>query len=339
MRVLIVKTSALGDIIHSLPVAMAIRRQVPVARIDWVVEAPSFNLLQGHMALNNVYLSPRHVFKQGFAKGLRALPPFMRQLRAIKYDAVLDLQGLMKSSIFVLLSKGQKKIGFKGGKEPLSAWPLNLPLPAYDIERHALERYLDLLAPIGLERPAEIEYGLQPRPELLAKYGQMLAGSGPLVVLHPMAKWPSKLWPEEHWANVAAGLAKAGARVVFSGGAEDRRVNQQIISLSGGHEHIVDLSGQTSLQEVMAVLGLSDLVVSTDTGIMHLAAALQKPLVALFGPTAANRTGPYGQGHIVLSNQVDCRPCFRRQCANPLCLHGLSAQLVLATVLNRLRLS
>lgn len=336
MKILIVKVSALGDIIHSLPVAMAIYRQVPGALIDWVVEKPSLNLLEGHPALNKVILSPRHQLKKNLFKEALKLPGFIKDFRREKYDAVLDLQGLMKSSIFVLLSNSERKIGFKGGKEPLAAWPLSIPLPPYDIERHALDRYLDLLKPLGLKRPDKIEYGLIPRPEYLEKWEKRLAGSTPLIVLHPVAKWETKLWPEEHWAQLIKLLAAHGARLALSGAPDDRKVNQRIIEMSGIKNNIWDISGETTLQELIAVLSLADAVVSTDTGTMHLAAALQKPLVALFGPTAANRTGPYGQEDAVLSASMECRPCFQRTCSSHACMREISPQMVFEASLAKL---
>ncbi len=339
MKILIVKISALGDIIHSLPVAMAIRAQVPGARIDWVVEAPSFNLLEGHPALGKVFLSPRHIFKKSWRAGINTLPGFIGELRQEYYDAVLDLQGLMKSSIFVLLCRARRKIGFAGGKEPLSRLPLSEPLPPYDIERHALDRYLDLLAPLGLARPQKVEYGLAPKPELVTSWAEKLKGQGPLVLLHPVAKWDTKLWPEEHWAKLIDGLTAQGVRVVLSGAPEDKAVNQRIIAMLLTQTNVYDLSGQTSLQELMAVLTLAGAVVSTDTGVMHLAAALNRPLVALFGPTAANRTGPYGAGHVVLSAPLNCRPCFRRQCPNHICMPNINPLEVLDATMLKLNTS
>ncbi|MDR1397037.1 MAG: glycosyltransferase family 9 protein [Desulfarculales bacterium] len=342
MKVLIVKLSALGDIIHSLPVAMAIRRQVPEARIDWIVEAPSYDLLHGHKALNRVLLSPRHALSAASGrKNFSLLANFIRELGSVRYDAVLDLQGLMKSSLFVLLSRARIKTGFRGGKEPLSVLPLNLPLPAYDIERHALERYLDLLQPVGLRKPEQIEYGLETDMTLQARWRQRLQGPGPLLIMHPMAKWKSKLWPEESWAWLAARLLRKGVRVAFSGTKEDKAVNARIIARIGWEQEgsgLFNLSGLTDLQDLMAVLSLTDLIISTDTGVMHLAAAMDVPLLALFGPTAPNRTGPYGQLEHVIINRVECRPCFRRSCSYAKCMGELKPETVLRACWERLSL-
>ena len=335
MKVLIVKLSALGDVIQALPVAMAIRRQLPSARIHWLVEEPSAELLTGHPALERVLVSPRHRLFHQDGNAFSVVGGFLRQLRATRYDAVLDLQGLMKSAIFVALCRGGRKIGFRGGKEPAAAWPLTERLAPYDPDRHALERYLDLLQPLGLMRPAWPEFGLEPPAELQAKVRRVLLaelGEGPLVVLHPVAKWDSKLWPVAHWVELARSLLEAGARVVLSGSRADRPVTRAIVAGVGEAEGLRDLAGRTSLPGLAALLVQARLLVSTDTGVMHLAAALGVPVVALFGPTAPWRTGPYGTGHVVLRRDLDCSPCFRRRCEDPRCLSGLAPQQVLQAV-------
>lgn len=336
MKVLIVKLSALGDVVQSLPVAMAIRRHDPQAHLDWLVGAPSAGFLQSHSALSQVLVSPRQKLARGL--GWRGLKQWLARLREVEYDAVLDLQGLIKSAIFIHLSWGRRKIGFAGGKEPLAAWALNERLAPYDPERHALERYLDLLEPLGVMRPARPEFGLAPRPEALAT-AQALLGARqpgrPLVVLHPVAKWESKLWPVGHWARLVDLLRQAGADLVLSGAPADQpftqAIREQAASAGQAPDQVLDLAGRTSLPELAAVLCLADLVVATDTGVMHLAAALGRPVVALFGPTSPGRTGPYGAGHQVLRLGLHCSPCFRHYCPEPRCLSTLPPELVART--------
>ncbi len=327
MRVLIVKLSALGDVINSLPVSMAIHAQRPEAVVDWLVESPNAGILAGHPALNEVLVSPRHGPRGGLTGRLAR---FARELRGRRYDVVLDLQGLMKSAIFVKFSRADRKIGFRGGKEPLAAWALTERLPAYDPERHALERYLDLLAPLGLERPARSEFGLAPTPADTARARALLEGSGqarPLVLLHPMAKWESKLWPVAHWVHLARLLAGAGFDLALTGSGQDKAVTGAMAGALRGQTGLAgsmrDLAGQADLKTLAALQSLAAAVVSTDTGTMHLAAALGTPVVALFGPTSARRTGPYGPGHQVLSLGLGCQPCFRRRCPRPRCLEEL----------------
>jgi lipopolysaccharide heptosyltransferase I len=339
MKVLIVKLSALGDVVQSLPVAMAIRRQEPEAQIDWLVERPSAGLLAGHPALNRVLVSPRHELAEAEGLPLSPLSRFGRELRAVRYDAVLDLQGLMKSAICVALSRGRRKIGWRGGKESIAAWAYNERLAPFDPDRPALERYLDMLDPLSLERPAQIEFGLHPAPGELAQAAALLdglEGEGPLVLLHPMAKWDSKLWPLASWVELAKLLGAQGLRMALTGSSEDRSVGEFIASRAGLGSRLKDLTGRTGLKELAALISLAAAAVCTDTGVMHLAAALGAPVVALFGPTAPWRTGPFGAGHRVLTAGVECAPCFERFCAEPRCMQqitpGQAAEAALALV-------
>ncbi|MCF8043208.1 MAG: lipopolysaccharide heptosyltransferase I [Desulfarculaceae bacterium] len=326
MKVLLVKLSALGDVVQSLPVAMAIRRQMPEARIDWLVERPSAGLLQGHPALDRVLVSPRHQMAEASGLPLSPLTGFGRELRSVRYDAVVDLQGLMKSAICVGLSRGSRKIGWRGGKEPLSALAYNHKLAPFDPDRPALERYLDMLEPLGLERPAQIEFGLSPSPGELAAARFLLPwedDSRPVVVLHPVAKWDSKLWPLAHWVELARLLGEQRVRLVVSGSRDDQAIGRLIARRSGVRE-LVDLTGRTGLRELAALLSMADAVVCTDTGVMHLAAAMGTKVAALFGPTAPWRTGPSGQGHEILRAGLDCSPCFERFCGELKCMEQIS---------------
>lgn len=327
MKALIVKLSALGDVVQSLPVAMAIRRQMPEAQIDWLVERPSAGLLQGHPALNRVLVSPRHQMAEASGLPLSPLSRFGRELRAVRYDAVVDLQGLMKSAICVALSRADRKIGWRRGKEPLAAWAYKERLAPFDPDRPALERYLDMLEPLGLERPAQVEFGLTPQPAELAAARALLPWDDDgrlLVVLHPMAKWDSKLWPLVHWVELARLLGGQGARLVVSGTAEDAKIARLIEHRAGLGPDLLDLSGRTGLKELAALLSLADAVVCTDTGVMHLAAAVEAKVVALFGPTAPWRTGPFGRDHIILRAGLDCSPCFERFCPELRCMEQIS---------------
>ncbi|MCB2226309.1 MAG: lipopolysaccharide heptosyltransferase I [Desulfarculaceae bacterium] len=325
MKVLIVKLSALGDVVQSLPVAMAIKRQMPEAQVDWLVERPSAGILAGHPALERILVSPRHEMAEAEGLPLNPLSRFGRELRSVRYDAVLDLQGLMKSAICVALSRAERKIGWRGGKEPLAGLAYKERLAPFDPDRPALERYLDMLEPLGLERPAQIEFGLSPNPGELVRARELApVGEGPLVVLHPMAKWDSKLWPLANWVELAKLLGAAGCRLAISGSGEDRKVGEFIASRAGLETRLNDLCGRTNLRELAALLSLADAVVSTDTGVMHLAAAMGAKVAALFGPTAPWRTGPYGSGHRVLTSGVECSPCFERFCAEPRCMEGIT---------------
>ena len=153
-----------------------------------------------------------------------------------------------------------------------------------------------------------------------------------LIVVNPVARWTTKLWPERNFAELADRLIREkNAKIIFTGGGEDRAVNDRILSMMG--EKAENWAGETTLKELAALASLSDLFVTTDTGPMHLAAASGARVVALFGPTAPWRTGPYGSSHIVVRTGIDCSPCYQRQCdINMQCMSGISVEEVMRKI-------
>ena len=339
MKILLVKLSAFGDVVQTLPVAMAIRHQMPDVRLDWLVEPAASGILLGHPALDNVLISPRGRLKGSMMGKMGQMWGFRDKLQSTRYDAVLDLQGLIKSGILVSLSRGGRKIGFSGGKEPAAALALNEKLPPYDPDRHALQRYLDLLEPLGLQRPAVIEYGLEPTAAEEEQVDGLLRGldhGRPLVVMHPVALWDSKLWPMDLWAALAAILAGQGCNMVITGTAADRPWAEAMVKGCDAAVAPRDLTGKTEMRILAALMKRADAVVSTDTGGMHLAAAMDTPVVALFGPTAPWRTGPFGQVQNVIRLGLDCSPCFKRTCDDPRCMSGITPESVANAVTEKL---
>ena len=255
-------------------------------------------------------------------KGLRG---FVRELGSVEYDLAIDFQGLLKSGLVIGLSRARRKIGFDKTRE-LSYLFLNDRLPPYDIEKHALERYLDVARYLGAKAPTpNCTLPIQNEIErVLGKVGQIRKEGQRLVVLNPVARWKTKLWQEENFSELADRLVQEKqALVVFTGSPADREICGRI--MANMRHPGFDWSGTTSLKELAALARLCDLFVTTDTGPMHLAAAAGARVLALFGPTAPWRTGPYGDSHIVLRTGIDCSPCFHRNCdKNQECMRGIS---------------
>lgn len=351
-KILIVKLSAIGDVVQTLPVAEALRNQYPGAYIAWVVEEEAEDLLTGHPSLDRVIVSRRkswqkRFFKRGeFWSTLREVGEFIRDLRRQDYDWVIDNHGLFKSGLLVFLSRGRRKIGYKrwpGIAEEGSYLFTNERYKPLDIEKHALERYLDLIVQVGVrvDKP-RLRFSLP--ADSLRKMERLLVENGicghPLVVIHPMAEWPTKLWPGERFASLAESLGKKrGASVVFTGSREDEKPVQEILRQINPSQKVLTLAGQTGLKELAGLFSLSDLVVSTDTGPMHLAAAVNAPLIAIFGPTAPWRTGPYGNGHVILRKPLGCSPCFKKKCESMECMNSLSVEEVLKAAEKKLRIA
>jgi heptosyltransferase I len=323
VNILIVKLSALGDVIHTLPALTALRRAHPTARINWLIEATAAPLVLGHPALDQALVWQRRQFAGALRSGhwLRALGllrSFVRELRAVRYDLVLDFQALLKSAVWVALARGVRKVGFGPGmaRSEGSYLFLNERVPAVSMEVHALDRGLMLLEAIGIPR-GTVVYDLPIAPETRRQAEQLLhdAGIGPhdrYVALHPRTRWPTKHWCPERFAAVADALPSLDCRAVFTGAPEDRRGVDEVFACL--KRPAVRLDGKLDLKTLAALFQRASLVVSTDTGPMHLAAAVNTPVVAIFGPTAPQRTGPYGPRHKVVRAEVACSPCFSRQC-------------------------
>jgi heptosyltransferase I len=324
-RILLVKLSSLGDVIHALPTLEALRALYPRGRLVWLVEEAQAPLLSGHPALDEVWAVPRlNPGKKGAAGDLQKIWGAARRVRAEPFDLVLDLQGLMKSALWVALARSERKVGYDRSRE-LSWLALTERLPLFDPEAHAVLRYLNLARHLGAPAgPPRFRFGFS----LSENVDHVLppAGVRPLAVLHPGARWPTKLWPAEHWARLADWLAREhGFQVAITGSRGDRGLIREIIAQS--EVPPLNLAGRTTLAELAAVLKTARVAVTADTGPMHLAAALGAPVAALFGPTAPWRTGPFGDGHQVVRLALPCSPCFRRQCPEPRCLTELPLSL------------
>lgn len=347
-NILIVKLSAIGDVVQTIPMVEALKHQYPQAKIDWVVEEDSSDLLTGHPALNRVIVSRRKSWqKRFFRKGetggtLKEIREFISDLRRVKYDWVIDNHGLFKSGLFVFLSRGVRKIGFKpspGIADEGNYFFTNERYKPLSIERHALERYLDLIYQLGIPQAKPVLSFSIPE-EYRARAAEILRqhdfSAQPLLVIHPMAKWPTKEWPLENFVWLASVLMQKGVSVVLTGSQQDEDALNEIQRRTSYPQKILNLAGQTGLKELAGIFSLANLVLTTDTGPMHLAAAVKAPLIALFGPTAPWRTGPYGNGHVVLRKSLTCSPCFKKKCATNECMNSLSVEEVLEAVEKKL---
>ena len=343
MNILIVKLSAIGDVIHTLPALHAIRDHFPKAHITWLVEEEAAALVQGHAALDRVLISKRKawiktLFSRKGADTLRQAYQFVRQLRQTYYDIILDFQGLLKSGVLIGLARGKRKIGFDRGMEHAeeSHLFLNERIPPVDMEIHALTRYMMLLeASLGITTE-DIVFDLPVSPADRVAARNLLGNSrenlnGPVIMVHPVAKWETKLWDNQKFSRLCDTLIqKYHAQVVITGGQSDVVPIQKI--QTGMKKRVLNLAGKTSLMTLAALFEMADCVISTDTGPMHLAVAVGAPVVAIFGPTASWRTGPFGTNHHVIRADLECSPCFKRQCQHVECMAHISVESVLEGV-------
>jgi heptosyltransferase I len=347
--ILIVKLSAIGDVIQTLPMVEALKAQFPRAGIDWLVEEDASGLLLGHPALNRVIISRRKRWQKlllrrgNFRAALGEIGKFFRDLRSRDYDWIIDNHGIFKSGLLVSLARGRRKIGFKASAGIADEGNYLFTKERYkplSIERHALERYLDLVSQIGVKvGPASLDYPVPPdsRKKAEALLRQEGFFSSPLVAVHPMAKWTTKQWPLESFASLISALAQKGVSVVVTGSPRDEGPVREMLGRLDRSSDVLNLVGKTGLRELAGIFSLSDLVLTPDTGPMHMAAAVKVPLIALFGPTAPWRTGPYGNNHVVLRKPLACSPCFRKKCSTVECMRSISVEEVLEAALAKLR--
>jgi ADP-heptose:LPS heptosyltransferase len=247
---------------------------------------------------------------------------------------VIDLQGLARSSLFCWLAQGRLSVGVEDWREGAPGlYDLVVPRPSFST--HAVDWYLQVLK--ALEVPVHWHFvWMPPRPQALrAFHAKWKPGAGRWMVINPGARWTNKRWPVQSFAEVARRLGKTypDLRFAILGGPDDRPLGEAIAQVD--RQRCLDLTGQTSLSELVEWIRLSQLVLSNDTGPMHIAAALGKPVVSLFGPTEPRRTGPYRQGEGVLRVDLPCAPCLKPRCSHeqPLaCLHAIAAESVCAKI-------
>jgi lipopolysaccharide heptosyltransferase I len=343
-NILIVKTSAIGDVTHTLPALNALRQRYPEAHITWLVEEAASGLLVGHPALDRLLISRRQHWarelRQGPRRALAALKEvgrFLGQLRDTRYDLLLDFQGLLKSGVLVALARAKRKVGFgRGMAHAEGSWVfLNERLPAVDMNIHAIDRELLLLKGIGVESPGVV-FSLPITVEHRQKVEKLLAEHGgersrPLLAINPQATWPTKLWFSERFAELADRLTGKGWAVVFTGSPGDTEEIARIIGAM--HTPAANLAGATNLLELAALYEMAGVVISTDTGPMHIAAATGTPVVAIFGATAPWRTGPWGEQHRVVRVELPCSPCLKKHCPTEReCMRAISVEMVEAAV-------
>ncbi len=333
MKILIVKLSSIGDVVHTLPSLFALRKSFEAKgirpRVDWIVEEGAAGILKDNPMIDDLIV----VKRRGWLRDLSGNIKTLRRIRSAGYDIVLDFQGLLKSSIWVGLSAGKRKIGFSNAREG-SAIFLNEKLPPYDPEAHAVDRYL-LLAGHAAGRAfkgnAIFPLGISDKERSLALQELGLARDKGFFLVISRARWETKLWDDAKFAMLARMVHKELSLVpVLIGGVEDRASIDEINAMAGGVA--LNLAGRLGLKELAAIAGLARFTVSVDSGPMHIAAAAGSRVVAIFGPTSPKRTGPYGQGHVVVRKDMACGPCFKRSCPHTSCMAGVSAEEVFEAV-------
>jgi heptosyltransferase I len=311
MNLALVKLSSIGDVVHALPVAAALHAALPQARLTWIVERREAAVLRGHGALHEIVPVDTRSWRRArtplsVAETTGALVALGRHLRAARFDVAIDLQGLVKSGAITAATGAPLRIGFTAAhcRERLNVLFTNQRVAPPPAARHVVDRYLALAEPLGV-RARAVEFALPTDAAAETRVDELLMGAGlkprdRLVVLNPGAGRPDKRWPIESFSTLARRLAdEAGASVLVIWGPNELAHARAIVGTERGR---AVLAPPTNLDELLAVLRRASVMVAADTGPLHLAAALGTRCVGLYGPTAAERNGPYGSGHRALQS-------------------------------------
>ncbi|MDW8223383.1 MAG: glycosyltransferase family 9 protein [Gemmatales bacterium] len=358
-RILLIKPSAFGDVLHTLPVLVKLRRRYPAAIIDWLITPENADAVRYHPALNEVVLFPRRQIGMFGSQRLswQRWGNLLWQLRKKRYDLVIDLQGLLRSGLLTWWTGAPTRIGFgrprqgsgapqdrfarrlrhgwRGSREwAWLAYTHHIPIPTLDV--HAIDRYLWVGHLLGFDdAPPELRiYWPLQADAWAADFVRREIGQRPWILIAPSTVWPTKRWPSAHFAAVARQLIALGFAVVIIGSSRDVEVCRQVQALA---PQALNLAGKTTISQLAALMDRATVCLTNDSGPMHLAVALGKPLVALFGPTDPVRIGPYGRLHAVVQSNLPCVPCYFRRLEQCPHQHSCMAQISPDLVLQRLR--
>jgi lipopolysaccharide heptosyltransferase II len=338
-----------------------LRRRFPKAQLDWLVTPAIGELLRDHPALTRVIDFARQVpaapLGLGGVSNLLQYAGLAARLRAERYDLVVDMHGQFRTAVLALASGAPVRIGFdrprprvwgatarqfpaqarkhawQGAREgSWLAYTHRIPVPT--LEKHAVDRYLDVGALLGLdERPADFSFPIAQtaRERVAALLRDHRIDRSRLVIMAPGTVWETKQWRREGFAAVARHFLQRGFAVALTGSTRERAVCAEVAALAPG---AVNLAGRTSLSEVAALIGRATICLTNDSGPMHLAVALERPVVSVFGPTDPIWIGPYRREGAVLQAQLPCSPCYLRalrSCAHDhACMTTVSADAVTA---------
>jgi heptosyltransferase-1 len=335
-RILIVKLSAIGDILHTLPAAAALRRAYPKSWLAWLVGKAGASLLRGHPDLDELITVDTRAWCTHWGTGLRHAWYVSRHLKRASFDLCVDFQGLLKSGVFTYMSGAPLRLGFPRQmcREPLSAVFTNLHGPVTAPDTHVVDQLVELLTPLGVtttERRFLIP--VTEADELFAArvWRELgLRAEAPVVMLYPGAAWETKRWGELNFARLSDALMRRfHACPLLAWGPGEEPLIQRILRATA---YPPAVAPATTLLQLGALMARCRVFVGGDTGPLHLAVAMGTPTVALFGPSNPRRNGPYGAGHVVLHRKLPCSHCYQRTCDHWECLPGIDVDLVVDAV-------
>jgi heptosyltransferase-1 len=335
LKILILKPSSLGDVIQAIPVLRLLKLHFPKSEIYWWIDVGLAPLLKNDPDLAGIIPFERKRWSSPL--NWNELLHSVMTIRSHRFDLVIDLQGLARSGAFAWLANGKTLIGVADSREgAVGFYDIAVPRPSY--HSHAVDWYLAVLSRLNVPVHQNFNWIAENSYIKAVVEHRWNPGGSRWIIINPGARWNNKRWPAEHYTALVCGLMQdfPEHRFAILGGKSDMELGRMI---AGGSSRCLDLTGKTTLPEMLEWIRLSDLVVTNDTGPMHVAAAMKKPVVAMFGPTEPRRTGPYGQIDQALQLALPCVPCMSDRCryVKPLeCLRAITPERVRAEVRRRL---
>lgn len=291
-RILIIRPSALGDVCRSVPALASLRAAHPQSQIDWLVQDSFAAAIRHHPALTNVIEFPRKSLGLALKKlNLEPLRSFLKSLHDTNYDVVYDLQGLFRSGFFAWSTKAPRRVGLANARE--AGWLFLTERHRVSPEVHSVDRMLEVVRKSGVALVHDMRLYASPDARQRASADPALANSR-YAILAPTSRWIGKRWPLERFAKVATELLARGYdHVVIVGAPNERDQCAPLLELAAHNPRVLDRIGMTGIDDLLALVERSALVIANDSAVLHMAVGYNKPLIALYGPTSIARVGPY----------------------------------------------
>jgi len=329
VKILILKPSSLGDIIHAIPVLRLIKQQRPDWEVHWWIAKHFAPILEMDSDISALHYFDRHGWGsiRGISRGIQGV----WRMRREQFDVVIDLQGLARSALHGWAARGGYTLGLDQRREGATLL-YDEAIERPDQETHAVDWCREVLPKLGLKSEGSFEW-LPERPWLSENlFTQGFESGCRWIALCPGARWGSKQWPLDSFRTLVQKMKSSNVHFAVIGGGEDRAMGEHL----GSEERVLDLTGRTTIPEMVEWLRVCSVVITNDTGPMHAAAAVNTPVVALFGPTDPRLTGPYlSRGKVLHNQQLPCSPCFQRFCYHTEdreCLHEISPEEVVDAI-------
>lgn len=338
-KILIIKPSSLGDVIHAMAFLDAVKAIYPESYISWVISKNLKAILEGHHLIDELVIFDKDRWQrtENLAHTVKEVPQFIKELKKLYFDMVIDLQGLLRSGLITYFARSPVKIGLDNAREG-SRYFYHKKIKT-DGRVHAVDRYLAAARYLAeqenisehiINRP--VQFPLPVDSEAAQRIKQIVPEQKKYVLAAPSARWDTKTWPPSFFGAV---MSQIPLECVIVGSASDKETAQEVVNST--HRNVINLTGMTNLKELVALIKRAKVLVCNDSGPMHIAAALGTPVAAFFGATSPEKTGPYGWNKPdsschVFQADIECSPCFKRTCSHKNCTLKIDAEKVIEVV-------